>query len=124
MHHLLTGVHLGKRGWGEMKQVTEVGLGNVPHRSLFITWSSQVFCDFYLKFGNIGYTKTDKLAAQIHCNIFKISTVYGTTTISGYARRRDIYKSLNYSALWKCESRSSAKQISGTLMGRGRYACS
>lgn len=80
-----------------MKQVTEVGLGHVPR-------SSQIFCDFYLKFGNTGYKKTDTLAVQIHCNIFKISTIYGTTTISGYARRRDLYKSLNSSALWKRES--------------------
>ena len=90
-----------------MKQVTEVGLGHVPR-------SSQIFCDFYLKFGHAGYKKTNKLAAQIHYNIFNISTIYGKTTISGYARKRDLYKSLNSSALWKRESWSAVKQISDT----------
>ena len=90
-----------------MKQVTEVGLGHVPR-------SSQIFCDFYLKFGHAGYKKTNKLAAQIHYNIFNISTIYGKTTISGYARKRDLYKSLNSSALRKRESWSAVKQISDT----------
>ena len=58
-----------QQGVGEIKQVTEVELGHVP-RSL------QIFCDFYLKFGNAGYKKTNKLAAQIYYNIFKISTIY------------------------------------------------
>ena len=95
------------QGVGEMKQVTEVGLGHVPR-------SSQIFCEFYLKFGHAGYKKTDTLAVQIHCNIFKTLTICSTITISGYTRRRDLYKSLNPSALWKRESLSAVKQISDT----------
>ena len=48
--------------------------------------------------------------------------IYSTTTIRGYARRRDLYKSLNSSALWKRESRSSVKQISGVLKWEGGAA--